>query len=127
MIFFGFSWYLDCEQSLIFLCHQIRYYNITSWFAITLAEIRTRRILREKADLKRLAWDHALSLLSLCLSPRAKEAKKRKKKITPDLRLFFPPRAKEAKKQKKEKKRHSTFDSRDSLFQSRGYYEDAWV
>ena len=30
----------------------IPYCNITSWFAIALAEIRTRRILREKADCK---------------------------------------------------------------------------
>ena len=31
----------------------IPYCNITSWFAIALAEIRTRRILREKADCKK--------------------------------------------------------------------------
>ena len=39
---------------------QITYCNLTSWFAIAVAEIRTRRILREKADCKqstfRLPW-----------------------------------------------------------------------
>ena len=63
---------MDCEQSLIFLCKvtaretQARQRrainegvfsrlvplpsNITSWFAIALAEIRTRWILRENAE-----------------------------------------------------------------------------
>ena len=53
---------LDCKQSqlqsLIILCNvtaretqaREQQSNITSWFATTLAEIRTRRILREKAD-----------------------------------------------------------------------------
>ena len=48
---------LDCEQSPIFLCKvtarvssRLNSLIITSWFAIALDEIRTRRILREKAD-----------------------------------------------------------------------------
>ena len=50
---------LDCEQSPIFLCKVTARVSsrlnsliviITSWFAIALNEIRTRRILREKAD-----------------------------------------------------------------------------
>ena len=39
----------------------IPYCNITSWFAIALAEIRTRRILREKADRKQ-SNNHSTSL-----------------------------------------------------------------
>ena len=42
---------VDCEQSLIFLC-KVTARNITSWFAVALAESRTTRILREKADCK---------------------------------------------------------------------------
>ena len=57
--------FLECEQSLIFLCEvtarewRIKpremycYVITTSWFAIALDEIRTRRILREKAGCKR--------------------------------------------------------------------------
>ena len=51
---------LDCEQSPIFLCkvtarvssrlNSLIVIIVTSWFAIALDEIRTRRILREKAD-----------------------------------------------------------------------------
>ena len=50
---------LDCEQSPIFLCKVTARVSsrlnsliviIPSWFAIALDEIRTRRILREKAD-----------------------------------------------------------------------------
>ena len=52
---------VDCEQSLIFarLLHANPKHvsgklsrETTSWFAIALDEIRTRRILREKADCK---------------------------------------------------------------------------
>ena len=52
---------IGCEQSLVFLCkvtarerrsREPRETRITSWFAIALDEIRTRRILREKADCK---------------------------------------------------------------------------
>ena len=52
---------IDCEQSLVFLCkvtarerrsRESRETRITSWFAIALDEIRTRRIFREKADCK---------------------------------------------------------------------------
>ena len=69
---------LDCEHSLIFLCKvtaretkagerqsrepretraQSLIVIITSWFAIALDEIRTRRILREKADCKQSSQD----------------------------------------------------------------------
>ena len=44
---------VDYEQSLIFLCKVSARETQTrerSWFAIALAEIRTRRILREKED-----------------------------------------------------------------------------
>ena len=44
---------IDCEQSLIFLCKVIPYCNLTSWFAIALAEIRTRRISRQKRTASR--------------------------------------------------------------------------
>ena len=39
-------------QSVFYRLVPIPYCNITSWFAIALAEIRTRRILREKTDCK---------------------------------------------------------------------------
>ena len=69
---------LDCEHSLIFLCkvtaretktgerqsrepRETRAQSLivitTSWFAIALDEIRTRRILREKADCKQSSQD----------------------------------------------------------------------
>ena len=41
--------FLVWSQSLIVI--------ITSWFAIALDEIRTRRILREKADCKQSRWE----------------------------------------------------------------------
>ena len=59
----------DCKQPLIFLCKSYCTRNlstraakpwavkITSWFAIGLDEIKTRRILREKADCKKLIKD----------------------------------------------------------------------
>ena len=54
---------IDCEQSLVFLCKVSAKpkhasgeagsrEKLTSWFAIALGEITTRRILREKADCK---------------------------------------------------------------------------
>ena len=54
---------IDCGQSLVFLCKVSAKpkhasgetgsrEKITSWFATALDEIRTRRILREKADCK---------------------------------------------------------------------------
>ena len=50
---------LDCEQSLVFFARLLHAKPkprapviITSWFGIALDEIRTRRILREKADCK---------------------------------------------------------------------------
>ena len=39
------------------------YCNVTSWFAIALAEIRTKWILREKADCKQ-SIDNAVTLRS---------------------------------------------------------------
>ena len=59
--------YLDCEQSLVFLCEVTARENqarsgeaviadINSWFAIALAEIRSRRVLRENADCKQSAF-----------------------------------------------------------------------
>ena len=63
-----FNTTLACEKSLIFLCkvtaretqtrkrerrdkrRRIHYYNVTSLYAIALAQIRTRLILREKED-----------------------------------------------------------------------------
>ena len=47
----GFVYYKRVSSPSSYLV-QIRYCNITSWFAIVLAEIRTRRILRENADRK---------------------------------------------------------------------------
>ena len=49
------GWWRACllrksPQSVFSRLVPIPYWNITSWFAITLAEVRTRRILREKAD-----------------------------------------------------------------------------
>ena len=62
-LFFAYLLSLDCEQSLIFLCQVTAREksstrvakpraNITSWFAIAPAEIRTRQILRENRDRK---------------------------------------------------------------------------
>ena len=54
-----FNTTLACEKSLIFLCkaserrdkwRRIHYHNVTSLYAIALAQIRTRLILREKED-----------------------------------------------------------------------------
>ena len=41
-------WYAGLAQGMVL----IPYCNITLWFAIALAEIRTRRLFREKADCK---------------------------------------------------------------------------
>ena len=48
----------------------IPYCNITSWFAIAMAEIRTRRIFREKEDCKQSinflnTLDHLVNLLTV--------------------------------------------------------------
>ena len=60
-IYIFFRSQLDCEQSLIFLCkvttretQAIPYCDITSWFAIALAEIRTRRNLRKRRSASNL-------------------------------------------------------------------------
>ena len=76
---------LDFEQSLIFLCKvtarerrscepraarnggispRISIVIITSWFAIALDEIRTRRILREKTDCKQSSTGQTILKLS---------------------------------------------------------------
>ena len=47
-----FSCFFHLRQSIFSHLIPIPYHNITSWFAIALAEIRTRWILREKADFK---------------------------------------------------------------------------
>ena len=46
----------------------IPYCYITSWFAIALAEIRTRRIKREKADCKQSILDSFLDWISLSVT-----------------------------------------------------------
>ena len=46
----------------------ISYCYITSWFAIALAEIRTRRIKREKADCKQSILDSFLDWISLSVT-----------------------------------------------------------
>ena len=73
---------LDREQSLIFLCKvtarerrgrlsretrasRLNPYIITSWFAIALDEIRTGRILREKADCKQ-SKDKSRTQTNIC-------------------------------------------------------------
>ena len=56
---------------------------ITSWFAIALDEIRTRRILREKADCKQSNSYPTRIFCRVCLKPgiRKKKTKQNKTKI----------------------------------------------
>ena len=59
----GFVYYKRVSSTSFLVSSQSLNNNIISWFAIALDKIRTRRILREKADCKQSTFSYILLLL----------------------------------------------------------------